>query len=108
MDLKNGTNLFGLRLHTGTGRVELGCTDTISGQWVHYAATYDGATMMLYRNGELMKTSVVNITVPAATVPMRLGQGFAGSLDEIRVYSRALNAAEIHALYLYNPMSAGG
>ncbi len=64
--------------------------------WYHIAATYDGNTLKAYRDGVLI-TATEAPGVPAnAAREMRFGMGsFAGTLDEVRVYRRALTDTEI-------------
>ncbi len=65
--------------------------------------------MRLYRNGDLISANPVGaLSVPAAAVPLYIGQGFQGDLDELRIYDRALDAIQIKALFLKDPYSAGG
>src|SRR5262249_50058695 len=66
--------------------------------WSHVAATYDGAQLRLYVNG----TNVVSLagtgSLPSTTSPYRIGSPnnvFAGPIDEVRFYARALSAAEV-------------
>jgi PKD repeat protein len=77
------------------------------GQWYHLACTYDGSTMRIYGNGVLVasqpKTGVVdtNPSVAAAIGDQPPGAGdkpFAGWLDEVRIFDRALSEAEIAVL----------
>ncbi len=69
--------------------------------WSHLATTYDGATVRLYVNGALVGSLPFAGAIPASTGPLRLGgnsvwgEWFAGLIDEVRVYNRALSASEI-------------
>lgn len=88
--------------------------DSDLGVWLHVAATYVDLAWHLYRNGEEIATepSVVG-AVPVASdwaigarapgpppcVPGPAERFFNGSIDEVRVYRRALSAAEIEELY---------
>ena len=70
--------------------------------WTHLAATYDGATLSVYVNGVLAGTAAVNGTLDPGAGALRIGndtvfdnEGFVGRIDEVRVYSRALSAAEV-------------
>jgi fibronectin type 3 domain-containing protein len=71
--------------------------------WSHLAVTYDGAALRLYVNGALAGTTSVAGNIPASTGPLRLGgnsvwaEWFAGQIDEVRVYNRALSQSEIQA-----------
>jgi hypothetical protein len=78
------------------------------GSWIHVAATYDGATIKLYVNGALESSLPAAITIAANTLPLALGaqvngsgtasRWFQGTMDDARLYDRALSDAEIAAL----------
>ena len=65
--------------------------------------TYDGATIRMYVNGVQAGTRAQTGSLLASTQPLRFGgnavwaEWFHGRLDEIRVYDRALTAAQIQA-----------
>ena len=69
--------------------------------WTHLAMTYDGATLRIYRNGTLDSSLAVTGTITTSANPLRLGgnmiwgEYFAGRLDDVRIYNRALPATEI-------------
>jgi hypothetical protein len=69
--------------------------------WTHLAATLSGGGLRLYVNGNLANTSAAPGTLPNTGGPLRIGgnamwgEYFAGLIDEVRVYNRALSAAEI-------------
>ncbi|MEA2136290.1 MAG: hypothetical protein QOC68_4199 [Solirubrobacteraceae bacterium] len=71
--------------------------------WTHLASTYDGANLRLYVNGTLVKTLALTGNIATSTGALRLGgnaiwgEWYAGTLDDVRVYNRALTAAEIQA-----------
>jgi chitodextrinase len=79
--------------------------------WSHLAATYDGVTMRLYVNGTQVATKVQSGAIATSADPLTIGgdssgEDFAGLVDEVRVYNRALIAAEIQA-DMNNPVNAG-
>ena len=71
------------------------------GTWQHWAFTYDGAAMRLYRAGLLATTPVANTWAIKTAQPLLIGgwgyQNLNGLLDEIRHYNRALSPAEVMA-----------
>jgi concanavalin A-like lectin/glucanase superfamily protein len=79
----------------------VGTTKPALNTWTHVAATYDGTTIRLYLNGVQNATRAQTGALVASTQPLRLGgdaiwsEWFQGTLDEIRVYNRALSASEI-------------
>ncbi len=76
--------------------------------WHHMATTYDGTTIKLYRDGVLVPSFLYGATpIPASihngTTPLEnrytTSNYSNGSMDSIRLYNRALTAAEILELY---------
>jgi len=71
--------------------------------WTHLAATYDGQTLRLYVNGDQVASKPQVGSLAPSTHPLQIGgdaiygQHFAGLIDEVRVYNRALTAAQIVA-----------
>ncbi|NBB94234.1 MAG: hypothetical protein GVY16_00645, partial [Planctomycetes bacterium] len=78
-----------------------------AGEWAHVAATWDGASMRLYKNGELVGQTAksgsmdLNVTAPIGIGNQPLGEGdkpFDGRIDEVRVYNRPLSDIELLCL----------
>ncbi len=73
--------------------------------WTHYVASYNNGAMNLYKNGVLQSSATFNYTgVTSANLPLYIGQGFsggnfAGSIDDIGVWNRALTQSEVTILY---------
>ncbi|PYM89329.1 MAG: hypothetical protein DME04_26630 [Candidatus Rokuibacteriota bacterium] len=69
--------------------------------WTHLAVTYDGATVRLYVNGAQVSSLARTGALTTSTNALQIGgdsiwgQYFQGMIDEVRVYNRALSAAEI-------------
>ena len=69
--------------------------------WTHVALTYDGTTLRLFVNGTQVATQAATGAIQTTTNPLWIGgnspygEYFAGLIDEVRVYNRALTATEI-------------
>ena len=69
--------------------------------WTHLAASYDGAQIRFYVNGVQVNTLAVSGSYEQNTNPLWIGgnalygEHFKGKLDDLRIYNRALTAAEI-------------
>jgi hypothetical protein len=85
-------------------------------QWHHFAVVYDGSEGTFYVDGELGDSEEGAIgTVDDMKIGARLSvpNYFPGLIDDVRVYNRALTAAEASALIpphltAYNPNPADG
>ncbi len=115
---KQGTNylrLFGRKLFGsfnigGQERSVSGTTALDNNNWYHVAATYDGTKITLYLNGNVeAELPSLNGDIKFNTGPLELGRWqasdpryFAGRLDEVKIYSRALSAEEIKREYVAN------
>ncbi len=85
----------------GNDRHADGATILPLNTWTHLAATYDGATLRLYVNGAQVGSLATTGAMNTSTNPLRIGgnaiwgEWFSGMIDEVRIYNRALTAAEI-------------
>ncbi len=97
------------RLKTGGSTTELFTPNqVISVQtWHHVALRYDGSVLQILVDGDVVAfTSQTGIIDTAPSIPVAIGnqpsgagdRPFNGILDQIRIYDRALSAAEINAL----------
>jgi hypothetical protein len=77
--------------------------------WTHVASTYDGATLKIYINGVLDNSKAVTGATCANKDVLAIGAKYKpsgpiyeafldGALDDLRIYKRALTAAEIIAI----------
>jgi hypothetical protein len=96
-------NLNGDRDASGTAPLDINT-------WTHLAMTYDSTAIRLYVNGVLVRTSNFTGTVATSNQPLRIGgntiwtEFFAGQIDDVRVYNRALSLAELQ-LAMNTPVS---
>jgi len=83
------------------------------GQWYHLAVTYDQLMIRLYVNGVLRSSSPLTGAVPNFHMPVCFGvHGWRdlylpGTIDEIRIYNRAISANEVSYLYEHPDGSPG-
>ncbi len=74
-------------------------------QWYHIAATDTAGRIEIYLNGKLDWSSDAGYGIPSEIqAPIRVGRAhyrayFNGSMDDLRVYNRALSEAEVGELY---------
>src|SRR3989344_8401527 len=93
---------------SGAAQVTSSAVSEIStGQWYHVVVTRTGAVAKIYKNGvDVTVTSGTHINPTTNTKSITIGSRsgadaywFNGSIDDVRVYSRALSAAEVTQLY---------
>ena len=87
--------------HVGGQRDARGPSPIPAGTWTHLATSYDGTTVRLYVNGSEVRALAAGGSMAVSAGPLKLGgnaiwdEWYAGLLDDVRVYNRALSAAEI-------------
>jgi hypothetical protein len=101
------TNLNRARCILGNGGAAFQVLDSTvtlaTGTFRHLACTWNGATLALYVDGALNTSAAQTVTPASNTAPLLLGQfggnsdQLSGILDEVRIYDRALSAAEVQA-----------
>ncbi len=111
---KGDDNYFLEAVYPGGGPaagVTTGSSDAFAGgsaalpvnTWSHIAATYDGANIRLYVNGVQVASQARTGTIAGSSNPLQIGgdaiygQYFNGTIDEARIYSTALTAAQIQS-----------
>jgi hypothetical protein len=78
--------------------------------WHHFGYVFDGTQNRLYLDGKLISTSTI-IPAAAAVTDFQIGRWvggseyFAGSIDDVRIYSRALTVDELK-LAMNTPLTA--
>jgi len=91
---------------------DFGYTDLIgfaapitANQWCALSSVYDGTTLSIYSNGDLIAQTFVGSVPPFVNnAPLTIGgtvidQVFGGAIDDVRIYDHALTPAEISAQY---------
>ncbi len=76
-------------------------------KWTLLSVTYDGKTMKIYRDKELVKSELKDVVLARSFNPLYIGFGhfmttdnyFKGILDDMRIYNQALTYSEIEDLY---------
>lgn len=79
-------------------------------QWYHLAVIRDGSTYTIFVDGTSVGSYTNTDAVPDANVPLTIGQSegnffMHGRIDELAIYSHALSATEIQAIF--NASSVG-
>lgn len=97
---RNGSN-YDFMLGFGSFGVTSAATVTVN-SWQHVAAVFDGSSITIYVNGVASgSTPVTSFSLPPSTVSMKIGgdgfgnEYFAGTIDEVRIWNRALCQGEI-------------
>ena len=87
-----------------------------AGGWHHVAGTFDGQTVAIYIDGALAGTAAAAGSISASTGtnvmvaadPIDPQAKFSGTIDEVRIYNRALAAGEVAALSSATDAGYGG
>ncbi len=88
-------------VNNGADRGTTGTAALPQNTWTHLATTYDGATLRLYVNGTQVASQAVTGAIRTSSGVLSIGgngvwgEYFSGRLDEVRIYNRALSAAEV-------------
>ena len=101
-DLNSGVLTF---LCQGTGRPVVGTVNIVDGKWHHIVGVYDGVKKYIYVDGKLDKSMNSSGVVTTNNNPLHVGNDavwpgneYNGSIDDVRIYNRALSAAEVTAM----------
>ncbi len=104
----NGQTGLSLGLYIGSGisYVNSYPLDVPLSQWSHVAGTYDGNSMKLFLDGEEIGSTDQSGDIWASSASLTIGkldynypsEYFNGSIDEMRIYNRALAPSEVGQL----------
>ena len=96
-----GTKVPSSEVYVGGAKMVSAASALAVGTWTHLAATFDGSTLRIYVNGTQASQLAVSGSIATSTGVLRIGgnsvwgEYFSGLIDEVRLYNRALSAAEI-------------
>ena len=119
IDANGGTVSGAFRFYcrnAATTAVQVQLTNAPTGQWQHLAVAFDGVAgfIRMYVNGQLVATNAAPASLLANAHEVSIGNRpstadaylypFTGQIDDVRVYTRALSATDVQALYAQAPL----
>jgi hypothetical protein len=94
---------FLFELETEAGVIGVESPEIPVGHWLHVAMVSDGQSLTCFVNGKrIAKETVIEklVTMKTLTVGAPISYfHYEGSIDDVRIYNRALSAGEVKALY---------
>ncbi len=103
LSVNNGS--AGVGIYNGAVEKSAGQSGGAAKQWYHVAGTYNTTHLVAYINGTAGTPTATNIALPNTAHSVRIGMKYAGNslfngtIDDVRVYSTSLSAAQIYQLY---------
>jgi hypothetical protein len=100
-------SFYAFNLSGGLGAGSYFQDDLATNEWIFVTGVIDGVNTHIYKNGverDVDPLSGYSIQMGNGTAPLRIGSRdgesyFQGSIDNLRIYDRALSTAEINQLY---------
>jgi len=83
-----------------------------NGAWHQLVGTWDGSNVKLYIDGTLEDTEPAAITIQTTAQAVNIASSngnnlyYAGSIDDVRFYNRALSSSDVAQLYAYTGVAA--
>ncbi len=100
---------------TGSGFETIGFSPPPVGTWHHFAGTREGKIMKDYLDGNLVASKNFTTTPASTAAPVVIGatelvrgapqECFNGTVDEVKIFNRALSAEEVKAEYTHSYIS---
>ncbi|MEO1620018.1 MAG: LamG-like jellyroll fold domain-containing protein, partial [Cyanobacteria bacterium J06632_3] len=111
-----GEHTFSTSLHDDSNRLFYGVSTTESqsegghsqrelavNQWTHVSYTKSGNQLSLYLDGQLDSSVTLQGEVNINNAPLRISEdNLEASIDELKIYNRALTTEDLKSLSLYN------
>ncbi len=109
--MSNSTGIpkfFGTSGNIGGKNVAPSTSNYNINNWYNITATYNGAIVRLYINGNCADSISANGNLQTSSIPLRFGRRgggpnydcwLSGTIDDIGIWNRALNSNEVKALY---------
>jgi len=102
------TNNVDISSNTYAASFPIPAGDLGGGNWIHLAGTYDGAKWALYRNGLQVASAASAVgALPVDNADWAIGataegwaDNFAGAVDEVAIYGKALTPQQIATHYV--------
>lgn len=104
------TDRLYLRIDTSAGANQGGCymSGTFDGVWHHIVYVINNGTVRCYRDGVSQGTASYNQGSGfGQSTPILQMRGSIGTYDDLRIYNRALSAAEVTGIYNANAQKLG-
>jgi RHS repeat-associated protein len=110
--VNNNSQTLRVKVKIGSTSYTKSFGDLTLGQWAHFAYTYDGSQLKVYRDGALNNTTTdsggISFGGSEATIgigdPTYTSNEWPGAVDEVRIYNRALSATEVSQLHSFTPV----
>ncbi|RYZ93634.1 MAG: LamG domain-containing protein [Proteobacteria bacterium] len=100
-----GTNVSIRFFYNPTGATGYANFSCASGVWCHVVGTYNGVSADVYLNGSLhthFNVAGTSVKIPSnsgVSIGKSNGNTFEGSVDEVALWSTALNATQVRSIY---------
>jgi len=106
----------GFEESSGTDHIITTDFEINDGLWHHGVVTYDQVNVKLYYDGELFDTLATTTTPATSSNDLMIGDNsfnpphlyYAGALDEIRIWDRAISASDVTSLFTNNTTNPSG
>ncbi|RKY41676.1 MAG: hypothetical protein DRP85_05465 [Candidatus Makaraimicrobium thalassicum] len=99
-------NQFFLNWNPGTAKALWSPDEAVKvGEWNHLVGVYvHNVGNRLYVDGELVASNSVSGDITPNSLRLKIGDGFNGTIDEVRIYEAALSPAEVTHNYTHSPI----